>query len=110
MPWVIQFIVTAQNLKYGPGHYLIIKECMTHRTNTTKTMTVGTLGAEKFMSYHFNEKNLKELFSKRESDTEISFAVKDEAQDRGVSIFREPSIHDTLKLFIKPFKYLYEAE
>ena len=56
------------------------------RTNTTKTMTVGTLGAEQIYELPFNEKNLKELFSKRESDTQISFAVKDEAEDRGVSL------------------------
>ena len=73
-------------------------------------MTVGTLGAEDVYELPFNEKNLKELFSKRESDTQISFSVKDEAEDRAVSMFREPSIHDTLKLFLKPFNYIYKAE
>ena len=83
---------------------------MTRVPTRLKTVTVGTLGAEDVYELPFNEKNLKELFSKRESDTQISFAVKDEAEDRAVSMFREPSIHDTLKLFMKPFNYLYKAE
>ena len=29
--------------------------------------------------------------------------------NRAVSLFREPSINDTLKLFLKPFEYLYKA-
>ena len=73
-------------------------------------MTVGTLGAEDVYELPFNEKNLKQLFAKRESDTQIIFAVKDEAEDRAVSLLREPSINDTLKLFLKPFNYLYKAE
>ena len=86
------------------------KRIYDQRTNTTKTMTVGTLGEEQVYELPFNEKNLKQLFSKRESDTQISFIVKDEAEDKGVSLLREPSIHDTLKLFQKPFSYLYKAE
>ena len=86
------------------------KRLYDQRTNTTKTVTVGTLGAEDVYELPFNEKNLKELFAKRESDTQISFSVKDEAEDRAVSLLREPSINDTLKLFLKPFQYLYKAE
>ena len=86
------------------------KRIYDQRTNTTKTLTVGTLGSEQVYELPFNEKNLKQLFSKREADTQISFAVKDEAEDRGVSLLREPSINDTLKLFLKPFQYLYKAE
>ena len=74
MRLVTQFTGTALNLKYGPGRYLIIKEYTTQRTNTTKTQTVGTLGAEDVYELPFNEKNLKELFAKRESDTQISFS------------------------------------
>lgn len=80
------------------------------RTNTTKTQTLGTLGAEDVYELPFNETNLKQLFAKRESDTQISFTVKDEAEDRAVSLLREPSINDTLKLFQKPFNFLYKAE
>ena len=86
------------------------KRVYDQRTNTTKTFTVGTLGEEQVYELPFNEKNLKQLFSKRESDTEINFSVKDEAEDKAVSMFREPSIHDTLKLFMKPFNYIYKAE
>jgi hypothetical protein len=58
----------------------------------------------------FNESNLKLLFSKRVNDNEISFVVKDELEDRAVSLLREPSINDTLKLFMNPFNFLYKAE
>ena len=50
------------------------KRVYDQRTNTTKTLTVGTLGAEQVYELPFNEKNLKQLFSKRESDTQISFS------------------------------------
>ena len=81
------------------------------RTNTTKVPTTGTLAQEDVYELPFNEKNLKELFSKRVNDNEISFVVRDEYENKAVSIAREPSIHDTLKLFLtKPFDYLYKAE
>ena len=50
------------------------------------------------------------LSTKRTSRNCSQKGVKDEAEDRAVSMFREPSIHDTLKLFLKPFNYIYKAE
>jgi hypothetical protein len=80
------------------------------RTNTTKVRTTGTEKQEDVYELQFNESNLKLLFSKRVNDNEISFVVKDELEDRAVSLLREPSINDTLKLFMKPFNFLYKAE
>ena len=80
------------------------------RTNTTKVQNYRHVRTEDVYELPFNEKNLKALFSKRESDTEITFAVKDEAKIEQSRCIREPSINDTLKLFLKPFNYLYKAE
>lgn len=58
----------------------------------------------------FNEKNLKELFNLRENDADIMLIVKDEAGGKPTSLRKEPNINDTLKLFLKPFNYLLNAE
>ena len=84
----IRFTGIVLNLKVWTRTLFDYKRVYDPRTNTTKTQTLGTLGAEQVYELPFNEKNLKELFSKRESDTEISFAVKDEAEDRGVSLLQ----------------------
>jgi hypothetical protein len=80
------------------------------KINSTKMQTTGTLGTEDVYEMQFNEKNLKQLFALRKSDTEISFTVKDEATDKSVSVRTEPNINDTLKLFLKPFDYLFNAD
>lgn len=54
------------------------------RTNTTKMETSGILGTEGVYEIPFNEKNLKELFSLRESDNDIVFTVKDEVTGKAV--------------------------
>ena len=56
------------------------------RTNSTKLKTTGTEKQIDVYELPFNEKNLKELFSKRVNDNEVSFIVKDELEDRGVSL------------------------
>jgi hypothetical protein len=80
------------------------------RTNTTKMETSGTLGAEDVYEMPFNEKNLKDLVSLRENDSDIMFIVKDEAAGKPSSLRREANINDTIKLFQKPFDYLFNAE
>jgi hypothetical protein len=80
------------------------------RTHSTKVQTVGTLGTEEVYEMPFNEKNLKELFSLRESDNDILFILKDEVAGKPVALRREPNLNDTLKLFQKPFDYLLNAE
>jgi hypothetical protein len=72
--------------------------------------TSGTLGTETVYETPFNEKNLKELISLRESDNDIAFTVKDEVTGKAVEVKREANINDTLKLFQKPFTYLMNAE
>ena len=52
------------------------------RTNTTKVQTTGTSSQEDVYELPFNEKNLKALLDLRVSDTEISFAVKEEAGEQ----------------------------
>ncbi len=47
------------------------------RTNSTKVQTIGTLGTEDVYEMPFNEKNLKDLASPRENDSDIMFIVKD---------------------------------
>jgi len=80
------------------------------RTNSTKVQTIGTLGTEDVYEMPFNEKNLKELSSLRENDSDIMFIVKDEAAGKPTSLRNEANINDTLKLFLKPFSYLINAE
>jgi hypothetical protein len=80
------------------------------RTNTTKMETNGTLGTEDVYEMPFNEKNLKELVSLRPSDADIAFTIKDEASGKAISIRKEPNINDTIKLFLRPFDYLANAD
>ena len=80
------------------------------RTNSTKMQTSGTLGIETVYEMPFNEKNLKELASLRENDADIAFTVKDEASGKAVEVKKEANFNDTLKLFQKPFHYLFNAE
>ena len=46
----------------------------------------------------------------RVSDTEISFAVKEEGSGRAVEVKRDVNINKTLDLFLKPFDYLFNTE
>ncbi len=80
------------------------------KTNSTKMQTVGTLAEETVYEMPFNEKNLKELFELRENDSDIQFCVKDESHGNPVEVKKEANIHETLKLFLKPFDYLFNAE
>ncbi len=80
------------------------------KTNSTKMQTVGTLAEETVYEMPFSEKNLKELFELRENDSDIQFSVKDEAHGNPVEVKKEANIHETLKLFLKPFDYLFNAE
>ena len=80
MRLVTQFTGTAHKPEVWTRTLFDYKRMYDQRTNTTKTQTVGTLGAEDVYELPFNEKNLKELFAKRESDTQISFTVKDEGR------------------------------
>ena len=59
--------------------------------------TTGTLRAEDVYELPFNEKNLKELVGKRLSDSDISFAVKDEASTRAVEVKRDVNINKILE-------------
>jgi hypothetical protein len=72
--------------------------------------TNGTLGTEDVYEMPFNEKNLKELVSLRPSDADIAFTIKDEASGKAISIRKEPNINDTIKLFLRPFDYLANAD
>jgi hypothetical protein len=80
------------------------------RTNSTITQTVGTLGSEEVYEMRFNEKNLKELVSLRENDSDLFLAVTDEQSGRGVSVRKESNLNKTLELFLKPFNFLFNAE
>ena len=60
-------------------------------------------------SCHFNEKNLKSLLDLRLSDSEISFAVKEEGSGKAVDVKRDVNIIKTIELFLKPCDYLFEA-
>jgi len=80
------------------------------RTNTTKMETSGTLGSEDVYEMTFNEKNLKELVSLRANDADIAFTVKDESSSKAVEVKKEANFNDTLKLFQKPFHYLFNAD
>ena len=57
----------------------------------------------------FNEKNLKSLLDLRLSDSEISFAVKEEGSGKAVDVKRDVNIIKTIELFLKPWEYLFEA-
>jgi hypothetical protein len=80
------------------------------RTNSTKVQTIGTLGTEDVCETPFNEKNLKELVSLKANDSDIQFVIKDERSGKATEVKKEPNINDTLKLFLKPFDYLANAE
>jgi hypothetical protein len=79
------------------------------RTNSTRVQTTGTLGVEECYEMPFNEKNLKELFSLRESDNDIAFIVKDEASGKAVSVRKESNLNKPLELFQKPFGFLHKS-
>jgi hypothetical protein len=72
--------------------------------------TSGILQTEDVYEIPFNEKNLKELVSLRGKDSDISFTIKDEASGKAISIRKESNINDTLKLYLKPFDYLANAD
>jgi hypothetical protein len=72
--------------------------------------TIGTLGTEDVCETPFNEKNLKELVSLKANDSDIQFVIKDERSGKATEVKKEPNINDTLKLFLKPFDYLANAE
>ena len=79
------------------------------RTNTTKTLTVGT-SAEDVYELPFNEKNLKSLLDLRANDADICFSVKEEGSGKAVEVKKDVNINKTLELFLKPFDYLFNAE
>ena len=80
------------------------------RSNSTIVQTVGTLGSEEVYEMCFNEKNLKELVSKRENDSDITFTVKDEQSGKAVEVKKDVNINKTIELFLKPFNFLFNAE
>ena len=80
------------------------------RTNTTKVRTTGTVKQEDVYELPFNETNLKSLLDLRASDSEITFAVKDEGSGKAIDVKRDVNINKTIELFVKPFDYLFEAE
>ena len=80
------------------------------RTNSTKIETSGILATEDVYEMPFNEKNLKELVSLRGKDSDISLTIKDEISGKAISIRKESNINDTLKLFLRPFDYLFNAD
>lgn len=80
------------------------------RTNTTKVKTTGTEKQEDVYELPFNETNLKSLLDLRASDSDISFAVKEEGSGKAVEVKRDVNINKTIELFLKPFDYLFNAE
>ena len=80
------------------------------RTNTTKVRTTGTEKQEDVYELPFNETNLKALLNLRASDSEITFAVKEEGSGKAVEVKRDVNINKTIELFLKPFDYLFNAE
>lgn len=56
------------------------------KTYSTTMQTVGTPLTETVYEMEFNEKNLKELFEKRENDSDISLSLKDEVSDKEVEV------------------------
>jgi hypothetical protein len=81
-----------------------------HNTNSTKVQTIGTLGTEDVYEMPFNEKNLKELVSLRANDSDITFTIKDERNDKATEVRKDLNINKTLELFLMPFGYLANAE
>jgi hypothetical protein len=75
-----------------------------------KVETIGTLGSETVYQMPFNEKNLQELVSLRENDTDITFTIKDERNEKATEVRKDVNINKTLELFMKPFNYLANAE
>ena len=100
----------AQRLKCGLGQYWIIKGYMTSGPIQPKWKRVELYLTEDVYEMPFNEKNLKELASLRENDTNIQFSVKDEASGNPVEVKKEANFNKTLELFLKPFDYLFKAE
>lgn len=75
---------------------MIVKNCM------------GPGGMEQVYTLEFNEKNLKQLFDKRQDDN-INFVLKDEISSSTKAV-AGVNIQETYKLFLKPFSYLFNAE
>ena len=69
----------------------------------------GPTDMEQVYTLPFNEENLQALFDKRKDD-KISFVLKDEVTSRAKALAPEPNIKDTMKLFCKPFDYLFNAD
>jgi hypothetical protein len=80
------------------------------KTKSLVERTIGPSGTETVYAMPFNEKNLKELFDKRENDDILQFVVKDESNGRAIEVKKESNINNTFKLFLKPFDYQFNAD
>ena len=76
------------------------------RTNTSKMETSGILRTEDVYEIPFNERNLREMVDKRQSDSDISFVVKEESSTKAVEVKKDVNINKTLELFLKPWDFL----
>jgi len=66
-------------------------------------------GLKEVYTMPFNEKNLKELFDKRENDHIISFSIRDE-KTGNVKAVEGVNIQETYQMFLKEFRYLFNAD
>ncbi len=86
------------------------KQVYNERSNSLKVETLGIFGTEEVYEMKFNEENLKRVFDQRINDDQVTFTLKEEVTGKAVSVRPEPNINDTLKLFQKPFEYLFNAD
>ena len=77
---------------------------------TLERRTTAPIGNETKYEVEFNKENLEKLTALRESDNNISFAVKDEISNKTVQVKNQKTIEDTIKLFLEnDFDYLFNA-
>ena len=96
------------NQKLGNGPYLHMNASMISGPTQPKYKLQVRSEQQDVYEMPFNEKNLKELLNLRLSDSEITFAVKDEGSGKAVEVKRDVNINKTIELFLKPFDYLFK--
>jgi hypothetical protein len=78
-------------------------------TSSVERLCEGIGMTETMYELPFNEKNLKQLWDKRESD-DILLVVKEEQSGIARTVLGGPSMDEKFKLFLKDFNHLFTAE
>ena len=82
-----------------------------HQTGLHLTQYCGLgLSSSSVIIMEVNHAQIGFCIDLRLSDSDISFAVKEEGSGRAVEVKRDVNINKTLELFLKPFDYLFNAE